>query len=95
MLFDQLFKEFPDWIFRHRSYDFDGFLGNWMGKSDRSGMQMNPTIFVGSFESIFQITLDVKSYGCQLRPDLVVPAGMQLNLHQMKAIGRTKIMVGK
>ena len=42
------------------------------------GMQADASIGIASWGSIFQVTLDGTSYGCQLASDLVVPARVQM-----------------
>ena len=94
-LCQQIFEIFPDRIVGDRSGDTYQFLRNRMGKFNRPGMKMDSSVFVGSWKPVFQVSLDVQSNGCQLGPDLVMTAGMQFYLQQVKPVGRGNIPVGK
>ena len=57
-----------------------------MDEFDGTGMQVDAAIGIRPWEPILQVALDVQPDLCQLRPDLVVPSRVQLNLQQEKAV---------
>ena len=58
-----------------------------MDKGDGPGMKTDSSVPIASCSPIFQITLNVKTNGCQLCPDLMVPPCMKVYFQQMVVVG--------
>ena len=79
---------------RRRGDDMDLFLPDRMDEADASGMKGDAAIRVGSCRPVFKVSLDMYPEGRQLGADLVMPAGMEVNLKEMIMVRGCKHPVG-
>lgn len=83
----KLQKGVPQRIVGRGSCNHHRLLSHRMDEFHSPGMEVDASVGIGTRESVLKVPFDVDANFCQLRPDLVVTSGQQLNLQQVVVVG--------